>query len=230
MPNWVPPLKGLADFTGRVIHAHSFRDAQDFKGQRLLLIGNGYSGEDIAMQCVKFGAARATIGFRTAAAGHDFQDWPIVERKLPTHYDRASGEFKFEDGGGLEVDCVILCANQILRRVRPESPRRPPRNRRDTCSMAWRRHLCTDALVDSHTGRRDRPALRGRLPLVGVGPLAQGQVRQREGRLQPPAAAADLRRAAAAAAAGFLLTARRRRTTTGRRQARHMYRANAGGE
>ena len=70
VPNWVPPLKGLADFKGRVIHAHSFRDAQDFKGQRLLLIGNGYSGEDIAMQCVKFGAARATIGFRTAAAGH----------------------------------------------------------------------------------------------------------------------------------------------------------------
>ena len=27
MPNWVPPLKGLADFKGRVIHAHSFRDA-----------------------------------------------------------------------------------------------------------------------------------------------------------------------------------------------------------
>ncbi len=61
------------------------------------------------MQCVKFGAARATIGFRTAAAGHDFQDWPIVERKLPTHYDRASGEFKFEDGDGLEVDCVVYC-------------------------------------------------------------------------------------------------------------------------
>jgi len=25
-----------------------------------------------------------------------------------------------------------------LRRVRPESPRRPPRHRRDACSMAWR--------------------------------------------------------------------------------------------
>ena len=44
VPNWVPPLKGLADFKGRVIHAHSFRDAQDFKGQRLLLIGNGLCG------------------------------------------------------------------------------------------------------------------------------------------------------------------------------------------
>ena len=44
VPNWVPPLKGLADFKGRVIHAHSFRDAQDFKGQRLLLIGKRLCG------------------------------------------------------------------------------------------------------------------------------------------------------------------------------------------
>ena len=53
MPNWVPPLKGLADFKGRVIHAHSFRDAQDFKGQRLLLIGNGLCGNQnfTALSC-----------------------------------------------------------------------------------------------------------------------------------------------------------------------------------
>ena len=31
--------------------------------------------------------------------------------------------------------CVEI---KILRRVCPESPRRPPRHRRDTCSMAWR--------------------------------------------------------------------------------------------
>ena len=30
-----------------------------------------------------------------------------------------------------------------LRRVRPESPRRPPRHRRDTCSMAWRCRFLT---------------------------------------------------------------------------------------
>ena len=33
------------------------------------------------------------------------------------------------------VDCVEI---KILRRVLAESPRRPPRHRRDTCSMAWR--------------------------------------------------------------------------------------------
>ena len=33
------------------------------------------------------------------------------------------------------LNCVEI---KILRRVRPESPRRPPRRRRDACSMAWR--------------------------------------------------------------------------------------------
>ena len=37
-----------------------------------------------------------------------------------------------------------------LRRVRPESPRRPPRHRRATCSMATS-SPCTDTLVDFHT-------------------------------------------------------------------------------
>ena len=32
------------------------------------------------------------------------------------------------------LDCVEI---KILRRVRAESSRRPPRHRRDACSMAW---------------------------------------------------------------------------------------------
>ena len=33
---------------------------------------------------------------------------------------------------------VLICVEiKILRHVRPESPRRPPRHRRDTCPMAW---------------------------------------------------------------------------------------------
>ena len=61
--------------------------------------------------------------------------------------------------------CVEI---KILRRVRAESSRRPPRHRRDTCSMAWRCRFLTarrnqrghviaenapDTLVDFHTGR-----------------------------------------------------------------------------
>ena len=41
---------------------------------------------------------------------------------------------------GLSAD---LCGNQILRRVRADSSRRPPRHRRDACSMAWRCRFLT---------------------------------------------------------------------------------------
>ena len=111
VPNWVPPFKGMSEYKGMVIHAHSFRDAQDFQGMDVMLVGNGYSGEDIAMQCVKFGAKSATITYRSqpAHAESGFLDWPITERKLPTHFDAASGEFKFAEGQGLKPDAVIYC-------------------------------------------------------------------------------------------------------------------------
>ena len=39
----------------------------------------------------------------------------------------------------MRILMVDSCAEiKILRRVRAESPRRPPRHRRDACSMAWR--------------------------------------------------------------------------------------------
>ena len=38
---------------------------------------------------------------------------------------------------------AVLCGIKILRRVRAESSRRPPRHRRDACSMAWRCRFLT---------------------------------------------------------------------------------------
>ena len=49
----IPDFVGIDKFPGRVCHAHDFRDASEFEGKRLLLIGSSYSAEDIAMQCVK---------------------------------------------------------------------------------------------------------------------------------------------------------------------------------
>ena len=44
---------GVERFPGRVLHAHAFRDANEFAGKRLLLVGSSYSAEDIALQCIK---------------------------------------------------------------------------------------------------------------------------------------------------------------------------------
>merc|ERR1711871_1502323 len=61
LPNYIPPYPGMENFNGFAIHSHNFRDARDHTGQNVLIIGSGYSGEDIAMQLAKFGANSCTV-------------------------------------------------------------------------------------------------------------------------------------------------------------------------
>jgi trimethylamine monooxygenase len=84
-PN-VPQFDGFDKFPGRVLHAHDFRDAVEFKGQDILIIGTSYSAEDIGSQCWKYGAKSITVSHRTAAMGYD---WPDNWQEVPllTHMD-----------------------------------------------------------------------------------------------------------------------------------------------
>merc|ERR1712072_1268244 len=82
----------------------------------LMLVGNGYSGEDIAMQCIKFGAKSATVVYRTAPRDMGFPEkgWAITEKKGEgLCFDGASGEFKFGDGSSLKADAVIYCTGYL---------------------------------------------------------------------------------------------------------------------
>lgn len=45
---YLPPIPGAERFQGRWLHAHDFTDPNDFAGQRVLVVGNGPSGVDIA--------------------------------------------------------------------------------------------------------------------------------------------------------------------------------------
>ena len=53
-PN-VPYFEGMDKFGGRVLHAHDFRDALEFKGKDVMVVGSSYSAEDIGSQCWKYG-------------------------------------------------------------------------------------------------------------------------------------------------------------------------------
>ena len=46
----IPELPGLSQFKGRVVHSYSFRDPVDMQGQKVLIVGAGNSGRDIAME------------------------------------------------------------------------------------------------------------------------------------------------------------------------------------
>ena len=57
-PNF-PEYPGIETFEGRVLHSHDFRNSGEFAGQKVLLVGSSYSGEDIAVQAIKYGAKEA---------------------------------------------------------------------------------------------------------------------------------------------------------------------------
>ena len=102
----VPSFPGIDRFPGRVLHAHDFRDALEFKGKRLLIVGGSYSAEDIALQNLKYGAASITCTYRSGAMGFK---WPqgIEEVPLVTRFEGNKAHFK--DGSARDVDAVILC-------------------------------------------------------------------------------------------------------------------------
>ena len=104
-PN-VPYFEGAENFPGRVLHAHDFRDAREFTGKNLLLVGSSYSAEDIGTQCYKYGAKSITFSYRSRPMGFD---WPkaFQERPLLMRVDGKVAHFK--DGSRREVDAIILC-------------------------------------------------------------------------------------------------------------------------
>jgi cation diffusion facilitator CzcD-associated flavoprotein CzcO len=44
----MPYFKGQDVFPGRILHSHDYKVPSDFAGERVLLVGAGISGEDIA--------------------------------------------------------------------------------------------------------------------------------------------------------------------------------------
>ena len=51
----------MKSFPGRILHSHDFRDAEEFRGKNVIVLGSSYSAEDVALQCYKYGAKTVTI-------------------------------------------------------------------------------------------------------------------------------------------------------------------------
>lgn len=109
-PN-MPYFEGVEGFNGRVLHAHDFRDALEFKEKNVLLIGSSYSAEDIASQCYKYGANAITISYRSAPLPFE---WPknIDQKPSVTHFSENTAYFA--DGSEAEYDAVIMCTGYLF--------------------------------------------------------------------------------------------------------------------
>jgi trimethylamine monooxygenase len=106
----VPFFEGFEGFNGRILHAHDFRDAVEFKDKDILLIGSSYSAEDIGSQCYKYGARSITSSYRTRPMGFDWpKNWQ--EKPLLTKVDGDTAYFV--DGSSKRIDAIILCTGYL---------------------------------------------------------------------------------------------------------------------
>jgi len=109
VPN-VPEFPGFEGFNGRILHAHDFRDAREFSGKDILLIGTSYSAEDIGSQCWKYGAKSITNCWRTRPMGFK---WPDNWEEKPLLEQVEGNMAYFKDGTSKRVDAIILCTGYL---------------------------------------------------------------------------------------------------------------------
>ena len=81
---YIPEYPGMSSFPGRIMHSHDFRDAEEFRGKNVIVLGSSYSAEDVALQCHKYGAKTVTIGYRHNPMGFK---WPNGVKEF-FHLDR----------------------------------------------------------------------------------------------------------------------------------------------
>ncbi len=106
----VPEYEGFEKFNGRILHAHDFRDAVEFKDKTVLIVGSSYSAEDIGSQCYKYGAKQIYSCYRSQPMGFDWpENWS--EKQGLTHVDESAAYFS--DGSSAEVDAIILCTGYL---------------------------------------------------------------------------------------------------------------------
>lgn len=108
-PN-IPDFEGFNSFKGRILHAHDFRDALEFKDQDILIVGTSYSAEDIGSQCWKYGTKSITVSHRTAPMGYK---WPDNWQEVPLLTKVVGNTAHFKDGTTKDVDAILLCTGYI---------------------------------------------------------------------------------------------------------------------
>ncbi|GAA3788143.1 flavin-containing monooxygenase [Streptomyces phyllanthi] len=86
----VPDWPGREAFTGELLHAGEYRNAEPYAGRDVLVVGVGNTGAEIAVDLVEGGASRVRLSVRTAphivrrsTAGWAAQFTGIAVRRLP---------------------------------------------------------------------------------------------------------------------------------------------------
>ncbi|MDP9791880.1 cation diffusion facilitator CzcD-associated flavoprotein CzcO [Catenuloplanes nepalensis] len=88
--NWAPRLPridGLDDYRGKVIHASAYKDPAELRGRRVLVVGGGNSGADIAVEA----GAQAAKTWHSTRRGYWFTPKYLLGRPADQLHARVQG-------------------------------------------------------------------------------------------------------------------------------------------
>nr|WPH24932.1 flavin-dependent monooxygenase 3C [Chilo suppressalis] len=100
----IPSIPGLEEFQGEVIHSHDYRLPEIFADKRVLVVGAGPSGMDIALEIT-------AVTSKVILSHHHKKQFPqtmFPEQKPDVIKIKEKTAF-FEDGTEEEVDVILLC-------------------------------------------------------------------------------------------------------------------------
>jgi len=101
----VPKIHDLDKYEGNLIHSHNYRKPEQFDGQRVLILGGGASGTDIAVE-VAGKASKVYLAHNN----------PPLGSRMPQNVEQVKGVVKcggglklfLKDGSEVEAEAVIL--------------------------------------------------------------------------------------------------------------------------
>ncbi|CAB3245987.1 unnamed protein product [Arctia plantaginis] len=107
---YIPKFKGQELFKGKVLHSHSYKDAEDYRSKRVLLIGGRATGVDLAVQL-------SNITSKLVHSNHIFRtfktfnppNFPETYINKPDLKHFTPNGAVFEDDTAEDFDIVIYC-------------------------------------------------------------------------------------------------------------------------
>jgi cation diffusion facilitator CzcD-associated flavoprotein CzcO len=90
---FMPDYPGRDGFTGELVHASRYRNAEPYRGRDVLVVGSGNTGAEIAVDLVEGGARRVRLAVRTPpnivrreVGGTPNQVVSVILRRMPVRF------------------------------------------------------------------------------------------------------------------------------------------------
>lgn len=102
----IPDIPGIEKFKGKVLHSHSYRYAEPFAGQSVVVLGAKASGLDISIELAKVGAQV------TLSHGRDRFTFPLpsgIRQSSPVVAIEENGLIRFQDSSVDAADVLMFC-------------------------------------------------------------------------------------------------------------------------